>query len=67
MPQQRYLSQPTIAQVIDRVVRSGRITRVDENYFLHAMVSDVPLSHDEQSQVRNVFERLRMGLLQVVD
>jgi hypothetical protein len=67
MPRQRYSSQSTIAQVIDRIVCSGRITRVDENYFLHAMASDVPLSHDEQNQVRNVFERLRMGLLQVVD
>lgn len=57
----------TIAQVLERIVRSGRITRVDEAYFLHAMVADTPLSHEEQNQVRNVFDRLRMGLLRVVD
>lgn len=67
MPLPNYSTQFTIAQVIDRVVRSGRITRVDENYFLHAMVADTPLSREEQSQVRNVFDRLQMGLLQVVD
>ncbi|XGW00486.1 MAG: hypothetical protein ACAF41_16315 [Leptolyngbya sp. BL-A-14] len=67
MPLPRYSTSLTIAQVIDRIVRSGRITRVDEAYFLHAMVADTPLSHEEQSQVRNVFDRLRMGLLQVVD
>jgi hypothetical protein len=67
MPLPKYAAPSTIAQVIDRIVRSGRITRLDENYFFHAMVSDTPLSHEEQSQVRNVFDRLRMGLLQVVD
>lgn len=67
MPLPRYSTSLTIAQVMDRVVRSGRITRVDEAYFLQAMVADTPLSHEEQTQVRNVFDRLRMGLLQVVD
>lgn len=67
MPLPKYSAQLTIVQVIDRIVRSGRITRLDENYFFQAMVADTPLSHEEQSQVRNVFDRLRMGLLQVVD
>ncbi len=57
----------TLAQVVDRIYRSGRITRVDERYFLQAMVADELLSHEEQAQVRNVFDRLQMGLLQVVD
>lgn len=57
----------TIAQVIDRILRSGRITRIDENYFFRAMAAETPLSQEEQSQVRNVFDRLSMGLLQVVD
>ncbi|MBW4695040.1 MAG: hypothetical protein KME27_25090 [Lyngbya sp. HA4199-MV5] len=60
-------SSLTIAQVIERIVHSGRITRVDEAYFMRAMVANTPLSHEEQNQVRNVFDRLRMGLLQVVD
>ncbi len=67
MPLPKYSAQLTIVQVIDRIVRSGRITRLDENYFFQAMVTDTPLSHEEQSQVRNVFDRLRMGLLQVVE
>lgn len=67
MPLLDHSNRCTIAQVIDRIVRSGRITRVDEACFLHAMVSDTPLSHEEQNQVRHLFDRLRMGLLQVVD
>lgn len=67
MPRFNDSTQLTIAQVIDRVIRSGRITRVDEHCFFHAMVAETPLSQEEQSQVRNVFDRLNMGLLQVVD
>ena len=60
-------TQSTIAQVIDRIAHSGKITRIDEHYFLRAMVDDTPLSHEEQNQVRSLFDRLQMGLLQVVD
>lgn len=60
-------AQLTIAQVLDRIIRSGSITRVDETYFFHAMVAEMPLSPEEQSQVRNVLARLRMGLLRVID
>ncbi len=57
----------TIAQVIDRIMRSGRITRLDENYFFRAMLAEAPLTPAEQNQVRNVFDRLNMGLLRVVE
>ena len=57
----------TIAQVIDRIMRSGRITRLDENYFFRAMLAEAPLTQVEQNQVRNVFDRLSMGLLRVVE
>ncbi|XHX76874.1 MAG: hypothetical protein RBJ76_20900 [Stenomitos frigidus ULC029] len=67
MPPSNGFTQPTIAQVFDRIIRSGRITRVDENYFFHAMLAEVPLTPVEQSQVRNVLDRLSMGLLRVVD
>lgn len=56
-----------IAQVIDRIYRSGRITRADEHHFLRAMIAENPLSQAEQQQVRDVFNRLQMGLLRVVD
>lgn len=57
----------TIGQVIERIYRSGKITRHDEWHFLRAMVAEEPLSREEQTQVRDVFDRLQMGLLQVVD
>ncbi|PSB25052.1 hypothetical protein [Stenomitos frigidus] len=57
MPVQNDSPQSTIAQMIDRIVRFGSITRVDENYFLHALVAETPLSQQEQSQARNVFDQ----------
>lgn len=57
----------TITQVIAQIYRSGKITRLEKSYFLQAMVGDEPLSQDEQTQVRNVFDRLQMGLLHVLD
>lgn len=56
-----------IAHVVDRIYRSGRITRADEHHFLRAMIAEDPLSPEEQQQVRDVFDRLQMGLLRVVD
>lgn len=60
--------QPPIAQVAERVLASGRITALDQNYFLKAALSlENPLSPLEQSKVKQVFDRLQMGLLVVVD
>ena len=56
-----------IVHVIDRILRSGKITRADEFYFFKAMVAEQPLNSEEQAQVRHVLARLQMGLLQVVD
>lgn len=67
MSRSHHSTQLTIAQVLERIIRSGRITRIDENYFFHAMVAETPLSPEDQSKVRNVFDRLSMGLLHVVD
>jgi hypothetical protein len=57
----------TIAEVIDRIIHSGRITRRDETYFFRAMIAETPLTQTEQNQVRKVCDRLNMGLLRVVE
>ncbi|MBD2019508.1 hypothetical protein H6F43_04825 [Leptolyngbya sp. FACHB-36] len=59
--------ESTIAHVINRVYQSGKITRADEHHFLLAMIAEDPLSTEEQSQVRDLIDRLKMGLLRVVD
>lgn len=61
------LNTITIAQVVNRILNSGKITRADEKFFLRAMVAEEPLTAEEMQQVSNVLNRLQMGLLRVVD
>ncbi len=53
------------SQIAARIVASGRITRADENYLLHTNLSGSALTLEELDQVRNLIERLQMGLLRV--
>lgn len=57
----------TSEEVIQRILASGKITAADRTWFLNAMASDLPLTSTEMRQINQVFERLRMGLLKVVD
>lgn len=57
----------SISQVVNRVLGSGKITRADERVFQLAILAAVPLSANECSQVTQVYDRLQMGLLKVVD
>jgi len=56
-----------IQATLDRIYQSGRITRTDENQLFLAMLAEQPLSRDEQGQVRDLWVRLQMGLLHVLD
>jgi hypothetical protein len=65
--QRSELGQSAIANTIQHIRHSGKITRADELEFRRAAVSDAPLTDDEQWQVRDLMNRLQMGFLQVVD
>lgn len=54
---------PSLQDVVDRILTSRRITRLDQRL----LVSLANLSHEEQALLNEVFERLRRGLLRVVD
>ncbi|MBD2459727.1 hypothetical protein H6G89_01605 [Oscillatoria sp. FACHB-1407] len=58
---------PTIEEITNRIVASGRITRADERFLLRAATSEQPLSDRDMRQVKHVLDRLKMGLLRVVD
>lgn len=62
------LSQLTIAQVVEHILASGRITRTDQNSLRCAISSEEsPPSPEEIRQIKGVFNRLQMGLLKVMD
>ncbi|WP_088891592.1 hypothetical protein [Leptolyngbya ohadii] len=54
-------------QRIEHILRSGRITASDR-YWLHQVsTSDSMLSDSEIAQLRSIHDRLRMGLIHVID
>lgn len=59
--------ETSLAQHINRVLNSGQIARSDQKLFLGALASDRSLSSEENAGIRQVFERLQMGLLRVVE
>lgn len=61
------IPQTSIAQVLDRIFASGKITRSDENYLLRATLSNHTLNEVELRQINRVLNHLQMGLLKVVD
>jgi hypothetical protein len=54
-------------QVIGRIFASGQITASDRDCLLQAALGETPLSPDLAHEVSRLFDRLRMGLLKVVD
>lgn len=60
-------TQLTLGRVMDQILRTGRITRAENNYLLRVQLMDRLLSREELQQVRQICDRLQMGLLKVVD
>ncbi|MBD3880950.1 hypothetical protein IFO70_04195 [Phormidium tenue FACHB-886] len=56
-----------LRQTIDRILASGKITTVDRLCLLKAALSRAPIHPHDAQQIRQVFDRLQMGLLKVVD
>lgn len=54
---------PSLQDVVDRILTSRRITRVDQRL----LISLANLSYEEQTLLNEVFDRLRRGMLRVVD
>lgn len=57
----------TVPEVVERIFASRQITRIDQQVFLHALISENSLSEQEQVLVNQVLEALRKGNLKVVD
>ncbi|UBF23563.1 hypothetical protein K9N68_17385 [Kovacikia minuta CCNUW1] len=57
------ISSSLVHEVVDRILDSRKITRKDQ----HLLLSLNILSPEERSLLNQVFDRLQMGLLRVVD
>jgi hypothetical protein len=53
----------SIESIVEKILRSRRITREDQ----HLLLTPHPLNVQEQRLIDQVFDRLRSGFLRVVD
>ena len=56
-----------LKETAERIVGSGCITRADEDFLFYIATSDEVLSPVEIKLVRQIHDRLRMGLLELVE
>ncbi|MGD2181427.1 hypothetical protein [Lusitaniella coriacea] len=61
------LSHYSLDRIATKIILSGKITRTDRIWFEAAIRSENPLSTQEQAKIREVFDRLQKGWLQVID
>jgi len=54
-------------QVIQKILHFGKITPIERHWLLQAGISELQLSEAELAQIRLIHDRLRMGLIKVVD
>ncbi|MFE1747786.1 hypothetical protein [Coleofasciculus sp. H7-2] len=57
----------TIAQLVEQLFTTRRITRNDQQRLMTALLSKTALSSEEQIQVNRVFDSLKQGYIRVVD
>lgn len=67
VPATNIRSAINIGQIMRQVIVSGKITRSDELVFLKAMVAEDPLTPEDLTTLRQVMQRLDMGLIKVVE
>jgi len=57
----------TLDALIDRIFMSRQITRDDQRQLMNLLLSKESLSDEEHNCINEVFDRLRRGLLHVVE
>lgn len=61
------ISQLTLHNVVQGILSSGKITTAERLWFHRIVLDDVTLNAEMMIEVRQVFDRLKMGLIKVVD
>ena len=56
-----------LRETAERIIATGRITRVDEKLLFQIATSNHALPEEETALIKLVFDRLQMGMLKVLD
>lgn len=60
-------SETTLQAVASHILRTGRITNEERLLFHQFISTDVMLKPETLQQIRQIFDRLQMGLIKVMD
>lgn len=52
---------------IKRVLQQGKLTSVDEKYFLDAMLCNQPITQEELTGITDIFQRLESGKIRLIE
>ncbi len=53
--------------IIERIFKTGKITRYEQNWLCKSMLSDKPLDYDQIKKIRKLYDSVSMGFVQVMD
>lgn len=56
-----------VDKIIERIFKTRRITRYEQNWLCKVMVSDRPLNYEQNKKIRKLYDFVRMGFVQVMD
>lgn len=62
-----HLPRPDIEQMVKRITECGKISRLDQQQFMSALLAQQTISQAEHELINRIFELLRAGRLRVVD
>ena len=60
-------SQSHLISQIKRVLEQGKLTSVDEKYFLDAMLCNQPITQEELTGITNIFQGLESGKIRLIE
>lgn len=56
-----------LQKTIDKIFSSNQISRTDQQVFMTSLLSKSSLSSEDENLINQVFDKLRRGLIQVID
>ena len=57
----------TLKQIVDRILNSGQLSRLDHLQLVTTMLSDYRVTDEERHQINRVFDDIQTGRIKIVD
>jgi hypothetical protein len=67
MKTEAHLPSVNVQQLADNIIASGKISRVDQQKLMSALLSRNTISKSDMALINRIFDLLRVGRLRVVD